>query len=94
LLDTVICAWPHSLAFLEGDAERAALLAGATEGLRRRAGIRVWGSARQEAEQVIQTRETLGADRFEEVFAAGSRLSQQDAVTTAGDRPGKGARAS
>ena len=64
------------LAFLEGDAERAALLAGATEGLRRRAGIRVWGSARQEAEQVIQTRETLGADRFEEVFAAGSRLSQ------------------
>jgi len=54
----------------------------------------VWGSARQEAEQVIQTRETLGADRFEEVFAAGSRLSQQVAVTAARDRSGEGARVS
>jgi hypothetical protein len=31
---------------------------------------------------------------FGGLFAAGSRLSQQDAVTAARDHPGKGARAS
>jgi hypothetical protein len=39
------------LAFAEGEVERAALLEGAADGLRRRAGIRVWGSARLEAER-------------------------------------------
>ena len=82
------------LAFAEGDAEHAALLAGATDGLRRRAGVRVWGSARRETERVTQIREALGADRFDEVFAAGSRLNQQDAVAAVRDRHGEGARAS
>ena len=77
------------LAFAEGDLERAALLAGAAEGLRRRAGLRVWPTLRRaEAELVTQVREALGADRFEEVFAAGSRLSQQEAVAAIRDRPG------
>ena len=38
--------------------------------------------------------EALGADRFDEVFAAGSRLNQQDAVAAVRDRHGEGARAS
>ena len=37
---------------------------------------------------MTQVREALGADRFEEVFAAGSRLSQQEAVAAIRDRPG------
>jgi predicted ATPase len=79
------------LAFAEGDAERAALLVGATDGLRRRAGLRVWGSARREDERVAQIREALGTDRFDEAFAAGSRLNQEDAVNAVRDRRGQGA---
>jgi hypothetical protein len=44
------------------------------------------------AESDIQIREALGADRFDELFAAGSRLNQQDARCR--DRHGEGARAS
>jgi predicted ATPase len=82
------------LAFAEGDMERAALLAGATDGLRRRAGLRVWGSERLELERNAQIRRALGADHFDELFAAGSRLNQQDAMTAVRDRRGQGARAS
>ena len=68
------------LAFVEGDPERAALLAGAVDGLRRRVGLRPWPLLRQdEAELVAQIRQALG-DRFDEPYAAGSRLSQQEAV--------------
>jgi ATP/maltotriose-dependent transcriptional regulator MalT len=63
------------LAFVEGDAERAALRQG-------------------EAELVAQVRLALGADRFEEVFAAGARLTQQEAVVAVSDRRGAGAAAS
>jgi predicted ATPase/class 3 adenylate cyclase len=83
------------LAFVEGDGERAALLAGAVEGLHRRVGLRSLVVLRQEeAELVAQVRQALGADRFEEVFAAGARLTQQEAVATVGDRRGAGAAAS
>jgi predicted ATPase len=69
------------LALKEGDTERAALLTGAAEGLRRRVGMRVWPTLRRgEAELGVQIRETLEADRFEEAFAAGSRLHQREAV--------------
>jgi len=68
------------LAFVEGDPERAALLAGAVDGLRRRVGLRPWPLLRQdEADLVTQIRQALG-DRFDEPYAAGSRLSQQGAV--------------
>jgi hypothetical protein len=68
------------LAFVEGDPERAALRAGAVDGLRRRVGLRPWPLLRQdEAELVARIREALG-DRFDEPYAAGSRLSQQEAV--------------
>jgi hypothetical protein len=74
-------------ALAAGDPEWAALLAGAAEGLRRRAGIRAWPMLRQgEAELVAQARQALGADRFGQVFATGARLNQQEAVAAAGDR--------
>jgi predicted ATPase len=83
------------LAFVEGDAERAALLAGAAEGLHRRVGLRAWPLLRRpQAELVAQVRRALGADRFEELVAAGARLTQQEAVAAVRDRRGAGAAAS
>jgi predicted ATPase len=83
------------LAFVEGDPQGAALLAGAAEGLRRRAGLRAWPLLRRgEAELIAQVRQALGADRFDQVFAAGSRLSQQEAVAAIRDRRGAGTAAS
>ncbi len=83
------------LAFEAGDPERAALVAGAAEGLRRRVGLGAWPMLRQgEAELMAQVRQALGAERFEEVFAAGSRLNQREAVAAVGDRRGAGASAS
>jgi hypothetical protein len=82
------------LAFVEGDGERAALLAGAAEGLRGRVGLRALMLLRQgEAELVAQVRLALGADRFEEVFAAGARLTQQEAVAAVRDQGGTSRRA-
>ena len=49
------------LAFVEGDPEQAALLAGAAEGLRRRVGLRAWPLLRrEEAELVAQVRRGAG----------------------------------
>jgi hypothetical protein len=48
---------------------------------------------RGEAELVAQVRQTLGADRFDQAFAAGSRLSQREAVASARSQRGTGARA-
>jgi ATP/maltotriose-dependent transcriptional regulator MalT len=77
------------LAFVEGDAERAALLAGAAEGLRQRVGLRVWPLIRrEEAELVAQVRQALGVDRFDQLYAAGSRLSRQQAVAAVHDPRG------
>jgi hypothetical protein len=66
--------------------ERAALLLGAAEGLRRRVGLRQWPMLRRgEAELVAEARQALGADRFEQVLAASSRLNQREAVAAARD---------
>jgi hypothetical protein len=79
------------LALAEGDPERAALLAGAAEGLRRRAGFSTWPTLRRgEAELAAQIRLALGDDRFSQAFAAGSRLSQQEAAAAIRDQPGDG----
>jgi len=78
-------------AFVEDDPEQAALLAGAAEGLRRRVGLRTWPWLRQgEAELAAQVRQALGPDRFGQVYAAGSRLNQQQAVAAVRDRRGTG----
>jgi len=74
-------------AFAAGDPEWAALLAGAAEGLRRRAGLRAWPVLRQgDAELAAKVRQALGPGRFDQVFAAGTRLTQQEAVAAARDR--------
>ena len=62
---TLVLAAFAQLALAEGDLERAALLAGAVEGLRRRAGVAVWPAVRrEEADLAAQLRQALGADRF------------------------------
>jgi ATP/maltotriose-dependent transcriptional regulator MalT len=83
------------LAFVAGDPERAALMAGAAEGLRRRVGLPVWPLLRRgEAALLAQVRQALGADRFDQAFAAGSRLTQRQAVAAVRDRRDAGTRAS
>jgi hypothetical protein len=73
---------------VEGDPERAALLAGAVEGLRRRVGLRTLPLPllrQDEAELVAQVRQALGADQFNPPYDVGSRLSQQEAVAAVRD---------
>jgi predicted ATPase len=71
-------AW---LAFADGDPERAARLEGAAEGLRQRVGLSAWPHLRRlEADLVAQVRQRLGDSQFDQVFAAGSRLTQRQAV--------------
>jgi predicted ATPase len=83
------------LALVEGDGERAALLAGAAEGLRQRVGLRAWPLQRQgEAQMVAQIRQALDADRFDQVFAAGARLNRREVVAAVRDRRGAGTAAS
>jgi hypothetical protein len=70
-------AW---LAFAEDHPDRAARLAGAAEGLRRRLGLSAWPILRRvEADLVAQVGRRLGAAAFEEAFSAGSGLTQQQA---------------
>jgi predicted ATPase len=79
------------LAFVEGDGERAALLAGAAEGLRQRVGLRAWPLQRQgEAQMVAQIRQALDVARFDQVFAAGARLNRREVVAAVRDPRGAG----
>jgi len=79
------------LAFAEGDPEQAALLAGTADGLRRRVGLRPWPMLRQgEAELIDQIRQAQDPDRFSKMTAAGSRLSQQQAVAAIWRQHGTG----
>jgi predicted ATPase len=83
-----LCLAAHArLAFGEGDPERTALLEGAADGLRRRVGLRAWPMLRPtETELMAQLRQALGPDRFDQVFSAGSRLNQREAVAAVRDR--------
>ena len=81
-------AW---LAFADGDLERAARLAGAAEGLRRRVGLPAWPHLRRmEADLVAKLHQGLGAVRFDQAFSAGSGLTQQQAVAIVQDQRGTG----
>jgi predicted ATPase len=86
---TVSLATFARLVYAEGDAARAARLVGATDVLRRRAGVRVW-SLRREAEAAAGIRQALGADRFDHEFAAGARLGRDEAVAAAREGSGAG----
>jgi hypothetical protein len=75
------------LALAEGDPDRAALVAVAAAGLRRRVGLPAWPMLRRgEAELVTRVREALGEDRFDRRFATGTRLSQREALAAIADR--------
>ena len=83
------------LAFVQGQGERAALLAGAAEGLRQRVGLRAWPLQRQgEAQMVAQIRQALGADQFDQNFAAGVRLNRRQAIAAVRDPQSTGTAAS
>jgi hypothetical protein len=91
-----LCLAAHArLAFAEGDPERAVLLEGAADGLRQRLGLRAWPMLRPtETELMAQLRQALGADRFDQAFSAGSRLSQREAVAVVRDQRGTGTKES
>jgi predicted ATPase len=77
-------AW---LAFAEGDPERAALLEGAAQGLRRRVSLPAWPHLRRmEAELVAKVRQRLGTSQFDQAFSAGSGLTQREAVAIVRDQ--------
>jgi predicted ATPase len=82
------------LALAEGDARRAVMALGATDGLRRRAGLRAWPSMRQrEVELATRVTQEIDAHDFKAVFAAGSELSHRQAVALVrGDSPREGGR--
>jgi predicted ATPase len=91
-----LCLAAHArLAIGQGDLEQTALLEGAADGLRRRAGLRAWPMLRPtETELLARLRQALGADRLDQVFSDGSRLSQQQAIAAVHDRRGTRARTS
>ena len=74
------------LAFAQGEGARAALLAGAAEGLRQRVGLRAWPLQEQgEAQMVAGIRQAVGADRFDQDFTAGAQLNRQQAIAAVRD---------
>ena len=85
--DLTLCLTAFAqLAFVQGEGERAALLSGAAEGLRQRVGLRAWPLQQQgEAQMVAQIRQALGADRFDQDFAAGVQLNRQQAIAAVRD---------
>jgi tetratricopeptide (TPR) repeat protein len=78
------------LALANGNTRRAALLAGAAQGLRLRVGLQAWPMLRpSEADLVAQVRGALGGEQFDQAFADGSALSQREAVAAARASYGK-----
>jgi predicted ATPase len=86
---TLCLAGYAQLAFADGDPDRAALLEGAAEGLRRRVGLPAWPHLRRvEGELVARVRHSLGDSRFDQAFSAGSGLTQREAVAIVRDQRG------
>jgi hypothetical protein len=81
------------LALSTGDGARAALLAGAASGLRRRAGLQVFSSLTGEVDLVAQIRTVMDADSFDQAYAAGSKLGRLEAVAAVREPCGAGAHA-
>ena len=91
-----LCVAAHAwLALAEGEPERAALLEGAAEGLRRRVGLPTWPLLRRvEADLVAEIRQRLGAGQFDQAFSAGSALTQREAIAIVQDQRGTGTQTS
>lgn len=76
------------LAFAQGDVERAALLSGAADGLRKRIGLQLWPILRRRRGHVVgSVHAALGDERFQRAYGAGFHLSQRDAVAVAREAP-------
>ena len=72
---TLCLAGYAQLAFADGDPDRAALLEGAADGLRRRVGLPAWPHLRRvEGDLVARVRHRLGVSRFDQAFSAGLRV--------------------
>ncbi len=79
------------LASAEGDPDRAALLEGAADGLRRRVGLPAWPHLRRvEADLLAQVRHRLGTSQFDQAFSAGTGLTQREAVAIVRDQRNSG----
>ena len=63
-----------------GSTERAGLLVGAAQGLRRRAGLRAYASMRGDGDLAAAVRAETGGELFEELVARGRRHSTTEAV--------------
>ena len=86
---TLCLAGYAQLAFADGDPDRAALLEGAADGLRRRVGLAAWPHVRRvEGELVARVRLRLGGSRFDQEFSAGSGFTQREAVAIVRDQRG------
>jgi predicted ATPase len=69
------------LALARGDPTRAAIALGAAEGLRARAGLRVWPIARRtERELIADVARQLDPDTDREAFEVGAELTMRDAM--------------
>ncbi|MCZ2828985.1 DUF4062 domain-containing protein [Modestobacter sp. VKM Ac-2986] len=79
----LVLAGTSALALAAGDAARAGLLAGATEVLRRRAGLRVYASMRRDEELAAAVRAAAGPSRAEELLASGGRLAMAEVLDLA-----------
>ena len=69
------------LALAETDTRGAAIALGAADGLNQRAGLRTWPSMRRdEADLTSNVAQAIDPDVFKEAFAAGSELTEPEAV--------------
>jgi tetratricopeptide (TPR) repeat protein len=86
---TLCLAGYAQLAFADGDPDRAALLEGVADGLRRRVGLPAWPHLRRvEGELAARVRHRLGGSRFDQAFSAGSGFTQREAVAIVRDQRG------
>jgi predicted ATPase len=70
------------LVLASGDTSRAAMALGAAEGLRARAGLRVWPIARRtERDLAASVAHQMGADAYRIAIDAGAELNMRDALT-------------
>ena len=67
-----------------GDAQKAALLKGAAQGLRKRICLRVWPPLRRDEQEFdAELRQALGTEQFDKLCAEGARLNEREAVAVA-----------
>lgn len=72
-----------ALSLAHGDPDRAGLLVGAADGLRRREALRVWPWTREDDTTTSAIRDMTGAERFDALLEEGRRLNQPDALDLA-----------